>query len=207
MRTVLRTTWRLTLAALLLAPAVVAAAPARGTIAQVAIDEAEPDAPPAQRSTPPDATPVADTAPAQEPPAGDAAAEQAPEGADVPAPADGVAPVGTEGEPVGRPGEEGEPGVETPTGEETPTEPADWRPEPSEDNILIDADEVYYQAGATVAKGNVTVRYREIVITADEAEIDEDGVWGQFRGHVTITRDDIETTAELIRVNFDTEQW
>lgn len=90
------------------------------------------------------------------------------------------------------------------------TEPAqqpDWRPTPSEENILIDADEVYYHSGATVAKGNVVVRYRDLVITADQAEIDEDGVWGQFRGNVTITRGDMKTTAELIRVNFDTQQW
>ncbi|MGC9319318.1 MAG: hypothetical protein ACP5KN_14895, partial [Armatimonadota bacterium] len=76
-----------------------------------------------------------------------------------------------------------------------------------EQNILIDADEVFYQAGATVARGNVTVRYREITITADEAEIDEDGVWGTFRGNVTIRTEEIESTAELIRINFETEQW
>ncbi len=84
---------------------------------------------------------------------------------------------------------------------------ADWRPEAGGDSILIDADEVYYHGGATVAEGNVTVRYRDITITADSAEIDEDGVWGQFRGNVTITRGELETHAELIRVNLDTEEW
>ncbi len=191
MRTVLRTTWRLTLAALLLAPTAAGAAPARGAVDQVVIDETEADAPTTQRATPPEATPADDTSSEEQPRAGGAT----------------PAPAGTDGEPPAESGEGGGPGAEAPEGEEAPTEPADWRPEPSEENILIDADEVYYRAGATVARGNVTVRYREIVITADEAEIDEDGVWGQFRGNVTITREEVETTAELIRVNFDTEEW
>lgn len=82
-----------------------------------------------------------------------------------------------------------------------------WRPEPGEEHILIDADEVYYHDGATVATGNVTVRHREMTITADEAEIDEDGVHGRFRGHVTIRTEEHEASAELIRVNFEDETW
>jgi lipopolysaccharide assembly outer membrane protein LptD (OstA) len=52
------------------------------------------------------------------------------------------------------------------------------------------------------------VRYRNITVTSDTAEIDEDGVWGQFRGNVRlIERMSRQTTAELIRLNFETEQW
>lgn len=201
MRTALRTIgW---LALTLLALAAAQAESTRGMIAQVTLDAPEP--PPAAPRT---------TAPATEagPPGGadlDADADP-PQGLaqpDLPAtmqPTEEGAPPGEI--PLAPPGEgEGVPPDET----GQPEEPAatDWRPEPSEENILIDADEVLYQAGATVAKGNVVVRYREITVTADQAEIDEDGVWGQFRGNVVITREGIETRAELIRINFDTESW
>lgn len=83
----------------------------------------------------------------------------------------------------------------------------DWRPAPSRESILVDADEVYYHSGATIAEGNVVVRYRDITVTSDTAEIDEDGVWGQFRGNVTIEQQGQTATADLIRINFETEQW
>lgn len=111
------------------------------------------------------------------------------------------------------PGDDGGGEVPAPVEGEQPPAPAesqaegDWRPEPSRESILVDADEVYYHSGATIAEGNVIVRYRDITITADTAEIDEDGVWGQFRGNVTIERQGQVITAELIRMNFETEQW
>lgn len=121
------------------------------------------------------------------------------------------------------PGAEGAPRVTTPVVREAAEEDvqaaedapeqvegggeADWRPEPSGDEILVDADEVYYHSGATIAEGNVVVRYRDITVTSDTAEIDEDGVWGQFRGNVTIERQGQVATAELIRINFETEEW
>jgi len=192
MRTILHTTWWLALAALALRPPAADGAPTRGMVAQVLID-ADDGAPAEPRTTPP--------ADAPRPAAPD---EPSPESADATA----------VGEPTPAEAEDGVPGAiegEPPTDAAADGQPtqdqADWRPEPSEQEILIDADEVYYHSGATVAKGNVVVRYRDLTLTADEAEIDEDGVWGQFRGNVVITREDIETTADLIRINFDTEEW
>jgi len=103
-------------------------------------------------------------------------------------------------------------GEQPPVLQEAPAEEAaqpgeDWRGEPTEDQFFVDADDVYYQSGATIAEGNVTVRYRNITVTSDTAEIDEDGVWGQFRGNVTIQRNEQVVTADLIRLNFETEQW
>lgn len=203
MRTVLRT-----IGLLLLALSALAAAQAqspRGMITQMTLDAPlEPSDRP--RTTAPASAPSPTTA-----------AEEAP--ATEVGPAPGVPE--SEPPPIVRPTEEGAPPAESPLappgegetvspgepGATAPASPPDWRPEPSEENILIDADEVFYQAGATVARGNVVVRYREITVTADQAEIDEDGIWGQFRGNVVITREGVETRAELIRVNFDTETW
>ncbi len=82
-----------------------------------------------------------------------------------------------------------------------------WPAELADDEIQIEADNVYYYAGATGAQGNVVVKYRDLVIRADVAEIDEDQVWGQFRGNVTIEMANQRTTATRLRVNFDTEEW
>lgn len=201
MRTVLRTIGLLALAGLALAAA--RADSTRGMVAQVTLDGPEAPAAEPRATTPAEPPPTAyEEAPAAE----SDPAEGLPE-SDLPAivqPTEEGAPPGEiplappaegEGMPPGEPGE--------------PEQPAatDWRPEPSEESILIDADEVFYQAGATVAQGNVVVRYREITVTADQAEIDEDGVWGQFRGNVVVTREGLETRADLIRINFDTETW
>lgn len=138
----------------------------------------------------PDAGVLEDAPAAEPPPRITMPADAAP--ADEPAAADDVA-VPMEGE-------------QPPVLQEAPAE-EDWRGAAAEDDILVDADEVYYQSGATIAEGNVIVRYRNITVTSDTAEIDEDGVWGQFRGNVTIQRDEQVVTADLIRLNFETEQW
>jgi hypothetical protein len=82
-----------------------------------------------------------------------------------------------------------------------------WPGELQEDQIQIEADDVYYYEGATGAQGNVVVRYRDLVIRADVAEIDEDQVWGSFRGNVVIEMANQRTTAAKLTINFDTEQW
>ena len=209
MRSVLLTIRRVALLATAIAVGAVAAY-AVETVQQGAIDA----------SPPPDATPRT-TTPAQAtgPPPQPAidrdvnVTERA--GEEVAVPVDEEAPptdeeraaeefeVPIEGEPP--------PAVDVPDDEAAPApedEPtADWRPAPSGDSILVDADEVYYHSGATIAEGNVIVRYRDITVTSDTAEIDEDGVWGQFRGNVTIEQAGQETTADLIRLNFETEAW
>ncbi|GAH68192.1 unnamed protein product, partial [marine sediment metagenome] len=90
---------------------------------------------------------------------------------------------------------------------EAGAKPDAWPAELADDEIQIEADNVYYYAGATGAQGNVVVKYRDLVIRADVAEIDEDQVWGQFRGNVTIEMENQRTTATRLRVNFDTEEW
>ncbi|MGD9497759.1 MAG: hypothetical protein AB7Y46_15765 [Armatimonadota bacterium] len=199
MRTVARITSALMVAAAAAAPPATADASAPGVLAQARLAEEEPASAPPRVTMP--AEPVGPAAAPTGTQAGPADGQEAgparPEAEGEP-PAPEAPPASAEGEELPVP-----PGAVAPS----PEEPPDWRPEPSEQDILINADEVYYQGGATVAEGNVVVRYRDITVTADQAEIDADGVWGQFRGNVVITRRDVKTNAELIRVNFDTETW
>lgn len=133
-----------------------------------------------------------------------AEAEPVQEAEDLPAPADPtVEPPPTSEVPLTPEGTEVPPPADVPP----PAAATEWRPEPSEEEILIDADRVYYQGGATIGEGNVRVRYRNITVTSDTAEIDEDGIWAQFRGNVRLIYDEQETTADLIRLNFETEAW
>jgi len=90
---------------------------------------------------------------------------------------------------------------------ETAEQAEGWPGEPEEDEIQIHADNVYYYAGATGAQGNVVVKYRDVIIRADVGEIDEDQVWGEFRGNVVIEMPDQRTRVERLKVNFETEQW
>lgn len=195
MRSALHTTCRLALVAAAVAIVAPCASVAE-SVQQGIIETAPPPDTPPRMTTPAPVEPTADEteAPTEKQPAPDRdvdATERAAEEVAVP----------VEGEqPPAVSADESEAGTEG-EGE------ADWRPEPSEDTILVDADEVYYHSGATIAEGNVVVRYRDITVTSDTAEIDEDGVWGQFRGNVTIERQGQETTADLIRLNLETEEW
>ncbi len=167
---------------------------ARGTFAQAATEDA--DAPdPEARTTVPDGN---EAPPQNREPAAPDASDAPPEGP--PEPSTQPTEEATGPDAAAESGEL--------TGDGTAPAPDDtWRGEPDEERVLIDADEVYYQSGVTIAKGNVVVRYRDIVVTADEAEIDENGEIAMFHGNVVITRDDIQTTAELIRLNLETEEW
>ncbi len=153
----------------------------------------------------------------QETPAGTDEQEQTPtsesnepasdESTDTPDDAPGDPSVPVEGEQPPAAVEQGAQSGASENGKDEAEGEEDWRPAPSEEHILVDADEVYYHSGATVAEGNVVVRYRDITVTSDTAEIDEDGVWGQFRGNVEIEQRGQVTAADLIRMNFETEQW
>lgn len=208
MRTTVRTIGGLLLAALLVSPPSSLAAGSSGVVGDTVLDSPAPTAPEPRTSRPATASPSPVAAAdeqavggeADAPPQDEAEAAEPVEVEQDPAPdvAPDVAPVIETPPPV--------PDAPRPETDPTAADP-DWRPEPTRDEILIDADEVYYHAGATVAEGNVVVRYRDITITSEIAEIDEDGVLGQFRGDVVITHDGRETTAELIRLNFETERW
>ncbi|MFW5867262.1 MAG: hypothetical protein ACOCX2_05570 [Armatimonadota bacterium] len=207
MRSVLPTIRRVALLAAAIA-AGSACAYAVESAQQGAIDASPPPEPPARTTAPAQADPESQPAVSRDVNAterDDVAAEVPVEGEAPPTDeerADEEYQVPVEGDPP--------PAVPAPRDEDPAPEAmpeADWRPAPSGDDILVDADEVYYHSGATIAEGNVVVRYRDITVTSDTAEIDEDGVWGQFRGNVTIDRAGQEATADLIRLNFETEQW
>ena len=93
------------------------------------------------------------------------------------------------------------------TEEQAGSEQAPWPPEPTDDQLTMSADRVYYYGGATGLQGNVMVRHRGVTIRADVGEIDADHIWGQFRGNVTITGENYSTTVERLKVNFDTSEW
>lgn len=80
-------------------------------------------------------------------------------------------------------------------------------PELGEDEFRIEADSVYYEAGAVYGRGHVRIHHKTIVISADEAEIDDTRTWAQLRGNVLITSPKWRTTGESLRVNLDTEEW
>ena len=96
----------------------------------------------------------------------------------------------------------GEPEAED-TGEPVP----EGEPELAEDEIEVHADQVTGIGGATYARGNVRVRHQDIVVTADEVEIDEDAVWAQFTGSVVIDKGGLRTTGSTLRVNLETGAW
>jgi len=79
--------------------------------------------------------------------------------------------------------------------------------QPVGDKITVEADEVYYEAGATIGRGNVVVRGEELTVGADVVEIDEDKEWAQFHGNVVMESENQVTTAERLLINLDTEQW
>ncbi|HUS80742.1 MAG TPA: hypothetical protein VM283_05695, partial [Armatimonadota bacterium] len=95
----------------------------------------------------------------------------------------------------------------TATGQETGEQEEPWPPPPTDDQLTMRADRIYYYEGATGLQGNVEVVHRGITIHADVGEIDADHVWGQFRGNVTISGENYSTTVDILRVNFDTDEW
>jgi lipopolysaccharide assembly outer membrane protein LptD (OstA) len=90
---------------------------------------------------------------------------------------------------------------------EAVTEAAATAPQLAEDEFAVDADEVRYVKGALYARGHVRIRHREIEVTGDEGEVDEEGVWAEVNGNVTIRARDLSTTGSRLRVNLDTEEW
>lgn len=100
-----------------------------------------------------------------------------------------------------------QPSDEQPAPVEEEPQPAPFPGEPVGDKITLQADEVYYEAGATIGRGNVVVRSEELTIRADVVEIDENKEWAQFHGNVVMESENQVTRAEKLLINLDTEQW
>ncbi len=79
--------------------------------------------------------------------------------------------------------------------------------EPVGDKIILRADQVYYEGGATIGQGNVVVRSEELTIRAQVVEIDENKEWATFRGNVVMETENQTTTSEKLLINLDSEQW
>lgn len=79
--------------------------------------------------------------------------------------------------------------------------------QPSNDEFTIEADELQYVGGAVYARGHVRVKHKEIEITGDEGEVDEERVWAAISGNVVIRTKGIQTAGTQLRINLDTEQW
>ena len=103
---------------------------------------------------------------------------------------------------------EGEPSsVDLADMEEVEAQEGDQSPELGEDEFQIEADNVRYEAGAVYGRGDVRIRYRDMVLSAHEAEVDETQTWALLRGNVLITSPNWRTTGEAVRVNLETEEW
>jgi hypothetical protein len=122
----------------------------------------------------------------------------------LPPPPSGLA--GQDEESPEAPDETPAPEGEEDTGEGIQGEPG-ASPELAEDEFKVEADSVYYEAGAIYGRGHVRIHHKDLVISAEEAEIDDTQTWAQLRGNVLITSPDWRTTGKSIRVNLDTEEW
>ncbi len=97
-----------------------------------------------------------------------------------------------------------EPEVPTP---EQASEEEPLSTEPTGDQITIQGDEVYYEAGAIIGKGNVVVRLPDMTIYADTVEIDEEGEQAMVHGNVRIETPHQVTHGEHLLINLENEQW
>ncbi|MBM3476334.1 MAG: hypothetical protein FJX75_23935 [Armatimonadetes bacterium] len=98
----------------------------------------------------------------------------------------------------------------TPPGEAAPEgkpPPSATEPALAEDEYTIEADESQGVSGAVYARGHVRIRLKDLEVTGDEAEVDEERVWAQVSGNVVIISKGLRTTGSRLRVNLDTEQW
>ncbi len=69
------------------------------------------------------------------------------------------------------------------------------------------ADTFLYEQGSVYLRGNVKIRYQDMVLTADEAELDPDGIWAQFHDNVVVESPGWITTGSDLRVNLETQEW
>ncbi len=93
-----------------------------------------------------------------------------------------------------------------PAGE--PIEVQPFPTEPTGDQInLVHADEVYYEAGVIVYKGNVVVRMEDMTIYADVVEIDEEGEQVMVHGNLRVETPNQDSQGEKLLINLETECW
>ena len=100
---------------------------------------------------------------------------------------------------VGRPG--GNP-LHPPPG--TSQKPA---PLANPEEVRITADNVDYRDEGTTAQGNVELRYQDLTVHSQGAELDKERVWGGFRDEVHLQAPLYSLRADRLRVNLETEEF
>ena len=109
--------------------------------------------------------------------------------------------------PLPPPGAVAAPGPGTPRPSTPGTTAQKPAPLAEPEQVRLKADSVYQTEGATAAQGNVEVRYQDLIVRSQAAELDKDRIWGTFRGDVDLEAPYYRGQAEQLRINLDTEHW
>jgi hypothetical protein len=95
-----------------------------------------------------------------------------------------------------------------PTEPGQPPKPADTPTAPKEDNkVRIRADRLLYNQGVTMAEGNVELKYQDITISGQAADLDKDQRFATVRGRVDMAGPSFKVQAEDLRIDLDSEAW
>ncbi len=172
-------------------------------VAWIAAGAAVCQAPPPTNPAPPAPTAPETPPPAPRrstPPPAETPAPSAPTGATAPA----VPPPTTTPAPE-TPATAAPTGATAPGSVEQPAAPTE--PKLGENQYRIDADELRYTQGAVFGRGHVRIHYKDLILSCDAAEIDENQEWSDLHGNVVITSPSERTTAEQLRFNLETGEW
>lgn len=149
-------------------------------------------------------------APAQPVPAPAAGGPPSPGTAPAPPPAGGPqapgGPATGEGPPAGAPPAGGPRPPAAPPGEgPAPSQPAASLENP--DEVRLQGDTLTYRDQVTTVRGRVELRYHDLTIRSQAAELDRDRVWGTFHGAVSLEAKLYKALGQELRVNLDTEEF
>ncbi|MFA6281728.1 MAG: LptA/OstA family protein [Candidatus Omnitrophota bacterium] len=72
--------------------------------------------------------------------------------------------------------------------------------------VEITGDQIDYMEGTMHVKKNVKIKYKDMVVTCDEATYDATGYVANLTGHVKIDREDGTVYGEKVIYNFDTQE-
>jgi hypothetical protein len=75
------------------------------------------------------------------------------------------------------------------------------------EQVQITADALDYREGATTARGNVELRYQDLTVTSETADLDKERVWGGFQGDVNLLAPLYSARASRLRINIETEDF
>ncbi|MGE5531736.1 MAG: hypothetical protein ACM3VW_06460 [Bacteroidota bacterium] len=83
------------------------------------------------------------------------------------------------------------------------------RPEtpPGPDQVQIRGDRLQDTPQGTTVEGNVELRYQDLTVRGERAELDPDRIWGAFPGPVSLEAKLYKALGQDLRVNLDTENW